>query len=61
MQTTTLEGAQDWDIWVQEGETGFDNEVLKGGEAVPMVQFGFAQKKPTTGSSAAGAVKGTVV
>ena len=43
MQTTTLEGARDFDIWNQEGETGYDNEVLKGGEKVPMVQFGFVR------------------
>jgi hypothetical protein len=61
VQTTTLEGALDWDIWVQEGETGFDNELLKGGEPVPMVQFGFAKRKPSTGSSATGAIKGRVV
>ena len=49
MQTTTLEGAHDYDIWIQEGDTGFDTEVLKGGEPVPMVQFGFARTKAITG------------
>jgi hypothetical protein len=41
VQTTTLEGAHDYDIWQQEGETGNDTEQIKGGEPVPMVQFGF--------------------
>ncbi len=61
VQTTTLEGAMDWDIWIQEGETGYDNEVLKGGELVPMVQFGFAKRKPSTGSTATGAITGRVM
>ena len=45
VQTTTLEGARDFDIWIQEGETGYDNEVVKGAEIVPMVQFGFVHTK----------------
>ena len=40
-QTTTLEGAHDWDTWVQEGDTGFDQEVLVGGEPTPAIPFGF--------------------
>ncbi len=61
VQTTTLEGSPDHDIWVQEGDTGYDNEFTKGGEPVPMVQFGFAHKKAPTGSTATGAIKGTIV
>ena len=64
VQTTTLEGATDHDIWVQEGETGLDNEVLKGGEAVPMVVFGFARPQEISvpaNNPPTGEVKGTVV
>ncbi len=64
VQTTTLEGATDHDIWVQEGETGLDNEVLKGGEPVPMVVFGFARPReiPVPANNApTGGVKGVVV
>ncbi|HET7475665.1 MAG TPA: SdrD B-like domain-containing protein [Dermatophilaceae bacterium] len=43
VQTTTLEGGHDHDIWSQEGDTGFDTEVTKGAEPVPMVQFGFVK------------------
>ncbi len=52
VQTTSLEGGHDHDIWSQEGETGFDNEVTKGAELVPMVQFGFVktQALPATPS-----------
>ena len=52
VQTTSLEGGHDHDIWSQEGATGFDNEVTKGAEPVPMVQFGFVktQALPTTAS-----------
>ena len=64
VQTTTLEGAKDHDIWIQEGETGLDNEVLKAGEPVPMVQFGFAEKQALDVSAnhpPSGGVKGVVV
>ncbi len=61
VQTTTLEGARDFDIWIQEGETGYDNEVVKGAEMVPMVQFGFVHPKALTSTTPTGEVKGTVV
>ena len=61
VQTTTLEGGHDHDIWAQEGETGFDTEVTKGAELVPMVQFGFVrtQALPAT-TSITGEIKGQV-
>ncbi len=43
VQTTTLEGGHDHDIWQQEGETGFDTEQRRGAELVPAVQFGFVK------------------
>ncbi len=64
VQTTTLEGARDFDIWNQEGETGYDNEVIKGAEKVPMVQFGFVHPKQIDLSAdhvPTGEVKGVVV
>ncbi|RKS77379.1 IPT/TIG domain-containing protein [Motilibacter peucedani] len=48
VQTTTLEGGHDYDIWQQEGETGFDTEQTKGAELVPSVHFGFALQKAVT-------------
>ncbi|MDT5024773.1 MAG: hypothetical protein QOE61_1199, partial [Micromonosporaceae bacterium] len=60
VQTTTLEGAHDWDIWVQEGNTGFDTEQVVGGERVPHVDFGFVSPKALTGS-ATGEIVGTAV
>jgi len=62
VQTTSLEGGHDHDIWSQEGATGFDNEVTKGAELVPMVQFGFVrtQSLPAT-ASVTGEVKGRVM
>lgn len=45
VQTTTLEGGHDFDIWSQEGATGFDTEQIKGGEPVASVQFGFVQTR----------------
>ncbi|RNM15781.1 hypothetical protein EFL26_06255 [Nocardioides pocheonensis] len=64
VQTTTLEGGRDHDMWFQEGETGYDNEVTKGAELVPMVQFGFVRPKalavPAT-NAPTGEIKGLVV
>jgi hypothetical protein len=60
VQTTTLEGSHDHDIWVQEGDTGYDTEQTVGGEPVPFVQFGFVQPKALTGSTT-GEIVGTAV
>ena len=64
VQTTTLEGGHDHDIWSQEGATGFDTEQTKGNEAVPSVQFGFvrtqAMRIPTR-NVPTGEIKGVVV
>ena len=60
VQTTTLEGSHDWDIWVQEGDTGYDTEQTLGGERVPYVDFGFVSPKALTGT-ATGEIVGTVV
>jgi hypothetical protein len=60
VQTTTLEGGHDWDIWTQEGDTGFDTEQTIGGEPVPAVDFGFV--RPTAlPAGPTGHVKGTAV
>ncbi|MEP6855379.1 MAG: hypothetical protein ABJA33_07915, partial [Pedococcus sp.] len=64
VQTTTLEGAHDHDIWIQEGSTGLDTEIIKGAEPVPAVQFGFVKTKSlrSTGKNVpTGEVKGTVI
>jgi hypothetical protein len=58
-QTTTLEGGHDWDIWTQEGDTGYDTEQTVGQELQPAVQFGFVQAKTISGGT--GEVKGTGV
>jgi len=60
-ETTTLEGGHDTDIWVQAGDSGLDNEVMKGAEPVPATRFGFVKvgdSLPTTGVS--GHIKGHV-
>lgn len=63
VQTTTLEGGHDHDIWSQEGATGYDTEQLKGAELVPSVQFGFVktQALPTPAVLPTGEIKGIVV
>ncbi len=60
VQTTSLEGGHDHDIWSQEGATGLDNEVTKGAEPVPMVQFGFVRTQALPTSSLTGEIKGRV-
>ncbi len=64
LQTTTLEGGHDHDIWSQEGATGFDTEQTKGAEPVPSVQFGFVKTqalKAPAGTLPSGEIKGLVV
>ncbi len=51
-QTTTLEGGHDWDIWTQEGDTGYDTEQTVGQELQPAVQFGFVRAKAISGGTA---------
>jgi hypothetical protein len=43
IQTTTLEGAHDFDVWLMGNDSGLDSEMVAGGEPVPFVQFGFAR------------------
>ncbi|MGW6194655.1 hypothetical protein ACWF0M_00775 [Kribbella sp. NPDC055110] len=64
VQTTTLEGGHDHDVWQQEGETGFDTEQLRGAEPVSAVQFGFVHTQaltPPAGTTPTGEVKGVVI
>jgi hypothetical protein len=62
VQTTTLEGGHDWDIWIQEGETGYDTEQTLGAERLPFADFGFVAPKalPAT-ASVTGRITGTAV
>ena len=41
VQTSTLEGAHDWDVWPMENASGFDTEFIAQGEPTPEVTFGF--------------------
>lgn len=41
IQTTTLEGNNPWDTWLQEGATGYDTEFVVGAEPFPWTIFGF--------------------
>jgi hypothetical protein len=52
IQTTTLEGTHDHDVWLMPGETGNDTEMVVGGEPVPWVQFGYVEPKSVSGGSA---------
>ncbi len=58
IQTTTLEGGHDHDIWQQEGETGYDTEQRKGAELVPSVQFGFVHQMTLARSATNTTAKG---
>jgi hypothetical protein len=64
VQTTTLEGGHDHDIWSQEGATGYDTEQTKGAELVPSVQFGFVRTqaiKIPAGNVATGEITGVAI
>ncbi len=61
VQTTTLEGAHDHDVWVQNNDTGLDTEMVVGGEPVPWVQFGYVEPKDLPASSATAHVTGQVL
>ncbi|RPI88032.1 MAG: hypothetical protein EHM41_02845 [Chloroflexi bacterium] len=67
VQTTTLEGSQGWDTWLQEGGTGLDNEFVIAGEPFPWTIFGFVSPTEsvvpmrTVDASQKGAVKGVVM
>ena len=50
VKTTTLEGGQDWDTWIQEGATGYDTEFVHAGEPTPWTMAGFVC--PATSPSA---------
>ncbi|MEP7179866.1 MAG: hypothetical protein ABI775_12300, partial [Pseudonocardiales bacterium] len=65
VQTTTLEGGHDHDIWSQEGATGYDTEQTKGAELVPSVQFGFVRTQaialPRRGAAPTGEITGVAI
>ncbi len=64
VQTTNLEGGHDFDVWSQEGATGYDTEQTKGAELVPSVQFGFVRTQALsvpTANPPTGEIKGVVV
>jgi hypothetical protein len=60
IQTTTLEGNHDHDVWIMPADTGLDTELVVSGEAVPFVQFGFvpATAQPDTWSCPAKGIPG---
>jgi len=41
VQTDTLEGQHDIDVWLQANDTGLDTEMTVGGEVIPWVRYGF--------------------
>jgi hypothetical protein len=67
IQTTTLEGNHDYDVWVMPADTGMDSELVVGGEPVPFVNLGFVKATAmpamtnADGSAATGEVKGHVM
>jgi hypothetical protein len=48
IQTETLEGGKDYDVWLMGNDTGLDNELVQAGEPIPWVEFGFARAAETT-------------
>ncbi|NLE44307.1 MAG: hypothetical protein GX620_06265 [Chloroflexi bacterium] len=61
-QTTTLEGSQGWDTWLQEAGTGLDNEFLIAAEPFPWTIFGFVAPTNTlTVTTGTGTVRGVIM
>jgi len=60
VQTTTLEGSQGWDTWLQEAGTGLDNEFLIAPEPFPWTIFGFVRPNdvPLAGT---GSIQGAII
>jgi hypothetical protein len=50
IQTTSLEGNRDHDIWLMQNDTGYDTELVVGGENVPWVSFGYVCRTGTSAS-----------
>jgi hypothetical protein len=65
VQTTTLEGAHDHDVWLSANDTGLDTELVLNGEPVPWVQFGFVDQKTLPAASSVdnqlGSVRGQIL
>ncbi len=53
VQTTTLEGGHDHDIWAQEGETGYDTEQTKGRSSCRPSSSGSSRRRPSRCPAAA--------
>ena len=47
IQTTTLEGNHDYDMWLMQGDTGYSTILAHGGEPTPDPIFGFVQATDT--------------
>jgi hypothetical protein len=62
IQTTTLEGSQGWDTWLQEAGTGLDNEFLIAAEPFPWTIFGFVAPTNTlTIQPGTGTIRGVIM
>jgi hypothetical protein len=61
VQTTTLEGSHDHDVWVMNADTGLDTEMVIGGEPVPWVQFGYIEPKTPAAAAGTAHVTGQVL
>jgi hypothetical protein len=62
VQTTTLEGSQGWDTWLQEAGTGLDNEFIVAAEPFPWTIFGFVKPTNTlTAQPGTGTIRGVIM
>jgi hypothetical protein len=62
VQTTTLEGSQGWDTWLQEAGTGLDNEFIVAAEPFPWTIFGFVKPTDTlTAQPGTGSIQGVIM
>ena len=61
-QTTTLEGAHDWDSWINAGDNGLDHELVNGTEKAAITVSGWVRKQDSLPvAHAPGSIHGNVV
>ena len=51
-QTSTLEGAHDWDTWINAGDDGLDHEMINGTEKAAVTVSGWVRKQNSLPSAA---------
>ncbi|HEY7589436.1 MAG TPA: hypothetical protein VH723_00445 [Candidatus Limnocylindrales bacterium] len=60
IQTSTLEGSHDWDVWAYEGYQGYERELVVNGALTPVAWFGYVRPMSTL-AGGSGRITGHVI